>query len=134
MSGKKGNGEIVKNYAVGAVIGGVIGVVSALLLAPKSGRELRSGISGQYRNISEKTQAAAGEVGQKSKAIAGTVSSHTTEWVGKAKEAVGQIADEVKAWKASAKKDAPGSQEAQIGSAAEEVAAALEENREHQEK
>lgn len=39
----------------GAVIGGVVGAATALLLAPKSGREIRSTISSQKDSIMDKT-------------------------------------------------------------------------------
>ncbi len=63
-----------KDFLLGAVVGGILGAVSALLLAPKSGRELRS-------DLSEKSQAA----------------------VSKAKETIESIAADVKEWRESRK-------------------------------
>lgn len=64
----------IKGFAWGTMVGGVVGAVTALLLAPKSGRELRADISGQC---------------QKANSVA-------SEWIGKAKETAEKIGDEVK--------------------------------------
>lgn len=66
-----------KDFLLGAVTGAVIGAVTALLFAPKSGRELRSDISEQYHNVSEKTQ----------------------ELAGKAKELASNVVDDLRTWK-----------------------------------
>jgi gas vesicle protein len=99
-----------KDLLVGAVVGGLLGAVTALLFAPKSGRELRADISEQAHAVSEKTQHVAEQfvdkskqvattVGTKTQEIAKTVSEHTTEWAGKAKETAVHLAQEVKGWK-----------------------------------
>lgn len=96
-----------KDLLTGAVVGGVLGAVTALLFAPKSGKELRSDIANQYHQVSEKTQKVAGQitekskevvssVGQKTQDIAIAVSEHTAEWAGKTKGAALQLADHVK--------------------------------------
>ncbi|CAK4829805.1 unnamed protein product [Aphanomyces euteiches] len=83
--------------------------MAALLLAPKSGRELRQDISEQYdtisektqqiaNTVSEKTQQIASTVGEKTASIAKTATTHTTEWVDKAKDVAGSVIDEVKVW------------------------------------
>ncbi|NOU98012.1 YtxH domain-containing protein [Paenibacillus sp. LMG 31456] len=86
-----------KDLLIGAVVGTLLGAVTALLFAPKSGRELRADISEGVHNVTEKTQQVAGTVADKSKQIAGTISDktqhavqtigrQTSEWAGKAKE------------------------------------------------
>ncbi|WP_248924805.1 YtxH domain-containing protein [Paenibacillus hamazuiensis] len=110
MANQKG-----KDLLIGAVVGGVLGAVTALLFAPKSGRELRADIAEQYHNVSEKTQEIAGQIAEKSKEIAKTVSEQSTEIVGKTKEAALQLGEKVKSWKGAAKVE---------DSAADEVAAA----------
>jgi len=47
-SGKKG-------FALGALVGGLVGGVTALLLAPKSGDRLRKDLARKYQSVSEKT-------------------------------------------------------------------------------
>lgn len=99
-----------KDFLLGAVVGGVLGAVTALLLAPKSGKELRKDIAEQahrvgektqelYGVVSSKTQQLAGTVGEKTQQIVKNVSEHTGEWMQKAKEVVDSVSDEVKAWK-----------------------------------
>ncbi len=109
-----------KDFIIGAVVGGLLGAMAALLLAPKSGRELRQDITEQYGTISDKTQQIANTVSEKTQQIASTVSEktqqiastvgektaniaktaseHTTEWVDKAKDVAGTVIDEVKTW------------------------------------
>jgi len=53
-----------KKFWIGALIGSVIGSVSALLFAPKSGRELRKDIAEGAQQVSERTQEWARQVGE----------------------------------------------------------------------
>jgi gas vesicle protein len=87
-----------KDFLMGAVVGGLLGAMAALLLAPKSGRELREDISNQYESISEKTQQIASTVGEKTAIIAKSATTQTTEWVDRAKEVAGTVIDEMKTW------------------------------------
>ncbi|MCZ8518103.1 MULTISPECIES: YtxH domain-containing protein [Paenibacillus] len=91
-----------KDLLVGAVVGTVLGAVTALLFAPKSGRELRSDIAEGAQQVGEKTQQLAAEVAEKSKQVvsvvsektqtaAGTISRQTSELAGKAKLAAVQV-------------------------------------------
>lgn len=95
-----------KDLLIGAVVGGVIGAVTALLVAPKSGRELRTDIADQVGNMSEKTQQAVSAVSDKTQEIARAVSSQTTEWVGKTKEVARGAIDGVRSWR-DARKEEP---------------------------
>lgn len=54
-----------KDFLVGAAIGGLLGSVSALLMAPKTGKELREDINDIYCDVAEKTQ----EVSKKGKEV-----------------------------------------------------------------
>lgn len=103
MSDNNMNG---KDFLLGAIVGGVIGAVTALLLAPKTGKELRSDISEQYQNVSEKTQKIAADVSSKTKVIASNVSEKSHELAEKAKEVVSNVTDELKTWKASKQEQA----------------------------
>ena len=57
MSQNQGNGQsYTKGFVLGAIIGGAVGAITALLLAPKSGKELRQDIaqkSGELYNKAE---------------------------------------------------------------------------------
>jgi gas vesicle protein len=96
MSEKNTN---VKDFVIGAAIGGVVGVLTALLFAPKSGKELRMDISDQVRNASEKTQDLAAATDLRSRQIVRAVGSQTSEWVDKARDAAVFVTGEIKSWK-----------------------------------
>ncbi|MEC0230199.1 YtxH domain-containing protein [Paenibacillus alba] len=83
-----------KDLLIGAVVGGVLGAATALLFAPKSGRELRSDIAGQAQAVSDKTVQ-----------IASTVSQKTQGVVGKAKDAASGVVDAVRSWKEAKDED-----------------------------
>jgi len=124
-----------KDFFIGAVVGGVLGAMTALLFAPKKGSELRSDISDQYGKISEKTVELANTVGTKTSEVAKTVSAQTGELVEKAKVAAVSVADEVKAWKENRKETAPALEgdiveiEAEVAAAADESQATGEESK-----
>ncbi|MBP3038895.1 YtxH domain-containing protein [Bacillaceae bacterium Marseille-Q3522] len=52
-----GNNENIsaKDFLAGAVVGGIIGAATALLFAPKSGKELRSELNDQAALVKDKT-------------------------------------------------------------------------------
>lgn len=81
-----------KDFLLGAVVGGVVGAATALLLAPKSGKELRTDISDQYRTVSEKTQKIAGEIGQRTQSAAKQVGSYSSSVMNKVKGSKAEIA------------------------------------------
>lgn len=76
----KGN----KGWLWGAAIGTVAGAVTALLFAPKAGKELRKDIADGARQVGEKTQE-----------VAGKVSEQSTVIVGRVKEAAGGLISEI---------------------------------------
>ena len=98
MSDNNMNG---KDFLLGAVVGGIIGAVTALLLAPKSGSELRADLRETASVVSARTQELAQQVSEKSQVLARNVSAHTSEWVDKAKDLAGSVASEVKNWRDS---------------------------------
>ena len=63
----RGNG---KSFIIGTVIGGLVGSVTALLFAPKSGDKMRKDVAKRYHNVSEKTQDLMEDVCDKAKVIA----------------------------------------------------------------
>lgn len=91
-----------KDFLIGTLIGGIVGASAALLLAPKSGKELRSDISEQAQIAKEKTTAftsTAYEKGNewaqiakdKSSGIAKTVQAQSQQVIGKVKEVAGKV-------------------------------------------
>jgi gas vesicle protein len=88
-----------KDMIVGAIAGAVLGTVTALLLAPKSGRELRSDIAQGYQNVSEKTQQLASNTAEATQQVVKQVGNRTSEWIGKAKDLTTQVVDQVRSRK-----------------------------------
>lgn len=74
-----------KDFVIGALIGGIVGAGTALLLAPKSGKELISDINTQASQLKEK-----------SSHIADTAKVKGTEWVQVAKEKSNEIVQSAK--------------------------------------
>lgn len=100
------NGGMIK----GALIGGIIGAAAALLMAPKSGRELRADLSNRYTDVSERTKQVIADVSSKTQEVAKTVGNKTSEVartmsdqaigiMDKTRSAVTAAKDEVSAWK-----------------------------------
>jgi gas vesicle protein len=73
MGYKRLNGK--KSFAIGAIVGSVVGGLTALLLAPKSGERLRKDIANKYNEVSDKTCE-----------IFNTMCAQTSELVDKAKD------------------------------------------------
>ncbi|GIP56872.1 YtxH domain-containing protein [Paenibacillus sp. FSL W8-0186] len=82
----KGN----KGWIWGAAIGTIVGSVTALLLAPKPGKELRKDIADGARQVGEKTGEIAGKVTEQS--------VHLAEIV---KETAGNLIHDIQAWRES---------------------------------
>ncbi len=76
-----------KHFLIGAAVGGLLGSVTALLLAPQSGSELRRELSHAYDSLSDKTQDLAKKMG-----------CQTCDWASKAKMVVDGASKTVKKW------------------------------------
>ncbi|MDA7027268.1 YtxH domain-containing protein [Bacillus sp. CLL-7-23] len=59
-------GMNTKDFFIGTVIGGVVGALTALLLAPKSGKELRHDLGTQTAVIKDKTDKLTNQAKEKS--------------------------------------------------------------------
>jgi gas vesicle protein len=94
-----------KDMIVGAIAGAVLGAATALLLAPKSGRELRADIAHGCQQVGEKTQQLASSTVEATQQAVKQVGSRTSEWVGKAKELSTQVVDQVRSWKEGSKQE-----------------------------
>jgi len=79
-----------KSLLWGALIGSVVGSVTALLLAPKSGRELRQDITEGARQVTDKGQELAVKVGEQSSQI-----------VSKVKETADVVIKDIQSWRCS---------------------------------
>lgn len=109
-----------KDLLIGAVVGGLLGAATALLFAPKSGRELRSNIAEQAQVVSDKTVQIASNVSQKTQEVAKTVSTTTSELYGKAKDTAVNVVDTVRSWKESKGEELDSSDE-EVSEAAEDL-------------
>ncbi|WP_052339793.1 YtxH domain-containing protein [Gorillibacterium massiliense] len=92
-----------KGMISGFIVGGAVGAVSALLLAPKSGKALREDVSSCARNMGHKTSEVAANVGQYASDLAKSVTNQLPRVVSSAsdaaqavKEASDDVADTVK--------------------------------------
>lgn len=94
-----------KDLLIGAVVGGVLGAATALLFAPKSGRELRKDIAEQAQTVSEKTVQIAGTVSSKSQEFVQTARTQTSDLVEKAKDAASSLVEGVRSLTGSKKSE-----------------------------
>ena len=102
---------MAKGMISGLIVGGAIGAVSALLLAPKSGKEMREDVASRARTISEKTTEVASNVGQYATDLVQSVSSQlprvassASDTIETAKEATEEVVSDAKDnWRSSVK-------------------------------
>lgn len=85
-----------KDFLIGALVGGIVGAATALLLAPKSGKELRSDINEQVSNLKEKTDHWKDAAVEKSSEMAAAAKEKTTQLKDTAVEKGNQFAGTVK--------------------------------------
>lgn len=85
-----------KGFLLGALVGGVIGSITALLLAPKAGKELRSDISAGAQKVGEKTVEVASQVSDTTGRIAKQIGGHAIQIVDKTKQTAAQVACSVR--------------------------------------
>ncbi|UVI28224.1 YtxH domain-containing protein [Paenibacillus spongiae] len=96
------NRNSTKSFLFGALAGGIIGSVTALLLAPKPGRELRQDIADGAQQVGETTVRIAGQVGETTSRIVKQVGSGASQAAVKAKDAAGSIIGTVRSWRGGA--------------------------------
>ncbi|WP_334075927.1 MULTISPECIES: YtxH domain-containing protein [Paenibacillus] len=100
-----------KGWIWGAAIGAVVGSVTALLFAPKPGRELRKDIADGARQVGEKTQQ-----------VAEKVSEQSAELASRVKETAGGLVSEFQAWRAAKEKEDNEDTEVRVSSLGENEA------------
>lgn len=88
-------GECCRDLLVGGLAGGILGAVAGLLLAPKSGDDLRQDIADTYHDVSERTHDMAYDVSKKGKAFAKRARSKTNKWLDLAKQVVEELTEDV---------------------------------------
>lgn len=83
--------ESSNSFLLGALIGGVVGAVTALLLAPKPGKELRRSLSSQADSILDKTEQLRGNVLIKSNELVTKTSSLSQGIVEQSTELINKV-------------------------------------------
>jgi gas vesicle protein len=89
-----------KDFLIGTLIGGIVGALTALFLAPKSGKELRGDINDQAYLLKEKTENLRETAIEKSSEITSTVKDKTSALTKKVSEQSQGLVNKVKGIKA----------------------------------
>jgi len=76
-----------KDFLIGAAVGTVIGGITALLVAPQKGEDLRQDIKEAYDDFSEKTQEFTEDIANRGRALANSFGSQVNELAEEAEDA-----------------------------------------------
>jgi gas vesicle protein len=85
-----------KGFLLGAIAGGVVGSVTALLLAPKPGKELRQDISAGAQKVSDSTARVAGQVTDTTGRIARQIGDQAVQLADRTKQAATNVVTSVR--------------------------------------
>lgn len=85
--------ETSRDLLIGGLVGGIVGAALGLLLAPKSGEDLRQDIADTYEDITERTQEFTDNVKKRGKSFAKTTSSKANKWFALAQDLVGDLTE-----------------------------------------
>lgn len=77
-------GKFIGGFAIGAIVGGVIGI----LLAPQSGEETRDMLAEKSKNLCDKAQDTVSEIKSKADDIVGEMQSKGDELISKLQEVI----------------------------------------------
>ena len=88
-----------KDFIIGTLVGGIVGTLAALLLAPKSGKELRGDLNSQAYLLREKTDQLRDAAMMKSSELTSTVKDKTTAISKKVSEQSADLVKKVKGFK-----------------------------------
>ena len=69
----------MKDFIIGALVGGIVGAAAGLLLAPKAGRELRGDVAHQAVNIKDKSVELSQQLKDQSTQLVDKVKSKTSK-------------------------------------------------------
>ncbi|AQX53469.1 YtxH domain-containing protein [Priestia flexa] len=85
-----------KDFLLGTIIGGVVGAATALLLAPKAGKELRADLNEQAAYVRLKTEQVKNNAVEKGQEFAQTAKVKTADLSQTISEQSSQVVDKVK--------------------------------------
>ena len=85
-----------KDFLIGTLVGGIVGALTALFLAPKSGKELREDLNDQAYLLREKTESLRETAIEKSSEITSTVKDKTSALSKKVSEQSQGLVNKVK--------------------------------------
>ncbi|CAM4060874.1 YtxH domain-containing protein [Paenibacillus alkaliterrae] len=80
-----------KGFLLGALAGGVVGSITALLIAPKAGKELRQDISVGAQKVSDTTVKVAGQVTDTTGRLAKQLGGQAVQIAGKTKQVASSV-------------------------------------------
>ncbi|QPC47260.1 YtxH domain-containing protein [Mangrovibacillus cuniculi] len=83
-------------FLVGTIIGGVVGAVTALFLAPKPGKELRNDLTEQAKNVKERSELWTEQVKGKSTELAENAKQTSLSLVQKVQQETNDVVGKVK--------------------------------------
>lgn len=84
-----------RDLLIGGLAGSIIGAVAGLLLAPKSGEDLRDDLIDTYHDVSEKTQGIANGMSKQGKTFVKTARSRANKWLDLAQQVVEELTEKV---------------------------------------
>ncbi|GMK39666.1 hypothetical protein PCCS19_27200 [Paenibacillus sp. CCS19] len=88
-----------KGFLLGALTGAVVGSITALLFAPKPGKELRQDIAEGAQKVGDTTVRLANQVGETTGRLAKQVGGGASEVADRAKNAASAVVSSVKSWR-----------------------------------
>ncbi|GGD54224.1 YtxH domain-containing protein [Paenibacillus nasutitermitis] len=97
------------SFLLGAFAGGIIGSITALLLAPKAGKELRSDISASTREATSRTVRAVTNASDCTARAVKQVGHKAAVLTDKAKDTAGQVIGSISSWRGARQDDLQGS-------------------------
>lgn len=90
------NRKQTNGFLLGAIAGGVIGSVTALLLAPKAGKELRQDISARAQKVGQTTAKVAGQVTDTTGRIAKQIGEQAVQITDRTRLAAGSFVNTIR--------------------------------------
>jgi gas vesicle protein len=96
MSNEQNNQSNInaKDFIIGSLVGGIVGAATALFLAPKSGKELRTDLNDQAIVLKDKSTELASRAKESSQTLAKTVQDQSSQVAGKVRDISGRIRKE----------------------------------------